>query len=74
MQATGGEAQLAWATGDRALFVWTVGGQVPLVWAKSSGGLSVTQHLLSGLELVGAKHNSHLRHQRWAWSTTTRDL
>ena len=28
-------------------------------------------HLLHGLKVAGANLSSHLRHQRWAWPTTT---
>ena len=34
--------------------------------------LSMTGHLLHGLQVEGANHRSHLKLQRWAWLTTTR--
>ena len=63
-QATGGEVPLAQATGNQVPLVWAMGGQAPLVWDKGSGGLSMTGHLLSDLQVAGTKHSNHLKHQR----------
>ena len=38
----------------------------------SGVGCQVAGHLLKGLWVAGAKHQSHLRLQRWEWPTTTR--
>ena len=59
-QATRGKAALMQPTGDGTLLVWAMGGQAPLAWAKVSRGLSMTWHLLNGLQVVGANHGSHL--------------
>ena len=32
------------------------------------------RHLLCELQAAGANHGNHLRHQSWAWPTTTRGL
>ena len=44
-----GGAPLAQATGGEAPLVQATGGWAPLVWAKSIRGLSMMQHLMSGL-------------------------
>ena len=62
-----GGTPLAQATGDKVPLAWATGDRVPFVWAKGSRGLSVMQHLLHDLQVVGTNHNSHLRHQRWTW-------
>ena len=36
------------------------------------GGLNAMKHLLCGLQAAGAHHSTYLRHQRWAWPTTTK--
>ena len=63
---------LARAMGDRATLVWTTDGWAPLVWVKASMVLSVMQCLWCDIQMVGGNHNSHLRHQRWAFSANTR--
>ena len=68
-----GRAPLAQAMGGEAPFVRAMEGWAPLVQVKVSGGSKSDEHLLCGLQASGENQRSHLRHQRWGWSTPTRD-
>ena len=70
----GGETPLVQATSDKTPLVWATRGGATPVWPKVGGRLSMAWHLLHDLQVAGANHSSHLRHQMWALPATTRGL
>ena len=64
--ALGREMPLEWATGDNSSCV------AYRLWCFLHG-LRMMRHFLHGLHAVGENHHSHLRLQRWAWPTVSRD-